>query len=259
MLENTPAGTNVGTAVVATDTADADADDNNNIVYILGGTDAAYFTIEDTESDEGAQIDVKTSNTLDYETKKVYSVTITARDPEGLSSSVDVTINISDVNDSPMITRVMAGANTAPTFPAAATSREVAENTAAGENIGDPVAATDADGDTLTYTLGGTDSASFAIESATGQLKTKAALDFDTKSSYMVTVTATDPGGLTDTINVTITVTEQTLLNRYDTNDNGEIDKSEMINAITDYLYGTGTSSITKAQMIAVIQLYLYS
>ena len=47
-------------------------------------------------------------------------------------------------------------------------TRMVAENTAAGANIGGPVVATDVDsGDTLTYTLGGTDAASFDIESTT--------------------------------------------------------------------------------------------
>ena len=39
-----------------------------------------------------------------------------------------------------------------------ATTRSVPENTPAGEDIGEPVAATDADaGDMLTYTLGGDD------------------------------------------------------------------------------------------------------
>ena len=98
--------------------------------------------------------------------------------------------------------------NRAPAFDdGATTSRSVAENTAATQNIGDAVAATDADsGDTLAYTLTGTDAASFAIGSG-GQLQTKASLDYETKKSYTVTVTATDPSTATDTITVTITVT----------------------------------------------------
>ena len=55
-------------------------------------------------------------------------------------------------------------ANVAPEFASATTSRTVAENTAAGEDIGNPVAANDANGDALTYALGGTDAASFDIE-----------------------------------------------------------------------------------------------
>ena len=69
--------------------------------------------------------------------------------------------------------------------------------------------ATDVDsGDTLTYTLGGTDAASFAIESTTtgGQLRTLAALDYETQTDYEVTVIATDKAGLTDEITVTINV-----------------------------------------------------
>ena len=40
-------------------------------------------------------------------------------------------------------------------------------------DIGDPVTATDADGDTLTTALGGTDAVSFDIDPATGQLMTR--------------------------------------------------------------------------------------
>ena len=75
------------------------------------------------------------------------------------------------------------------------------------KDIGNPVAANDANGDALTYALSGTDTASFDIDTDTGQLMTLAALDYETKDSYSVTVTASDPGGLSDSIDVTITVT----------------------------------------------------
>ena len=77
----------------------------------------------------------------------------------------------------------------------------------AGENIGAPVAATDDDNDTLTYSLDVTSLATFDIVATTGQLQTKAALDYETGTiSYTVTVTAVDPSGADDTITVTITV-----------------------------------------------------
>ena len=98
--------------------------------------------------------------------------------------------------------------NTAPTFTSGvSTTRTIAENTAAGIHIGRPVVATDADNDTLTYTLGGTNAAAFNIDATTGQLKTRAALDYETKRSYTVTVTVSD-GSLTDTITVTINITD---------------------------------------------------
>ena len=98
--------------------------------------------------------------------------------------------------------------NRAPAFPAgAATTRAVAEGTAEGAHIGAPLTATDPDGDTLAYALGGADAAAFGLDGATGQLKTKAALDYETRTSYAVTVTARDAAGGQAAIAVTIRVT----------------------------------------------------
>jgi hypothetical protein len=82
--------------------------------------------------------------------------------------------------------------------------------------IGAPFTATDDDGDEVTYTLGGADADSFDIDPGSGQLKTKAALDHETKDTYMVTVTVTDgkdaednfAPAVDDTIRVTIMVTD---------------------------------------------------
>ena len=98
-------------------------------------------------------------------------------------------------------------ANVAPQFPETETgTRKVAEDTEAGENFGLPVVAQDTD-TALTYTLSGTDAASFGIGRSSGQLQTKAELDCETKTSYTVTVTATDSDGTSASIDVTITVT----------------------------------------------------
>ena len=84
----------------------------------------------------------------------------------------------------------------------------MAENTPPDVNIGYPVAATDDDnGDSLTYTLGGADANSFMINDESGQLKTNAPLDHETKATYTVTVTATDSASATAEATVTITVT----------------------------------------------------
>ena len=109
--------------------------------------------------------------------------------------------------------------NAAPVFPdqdfstegdqSDRTSREVAENTEAGRNIGAPVSAQDEDDDLLIYTLGGADVASFGIGRNNGQLKTKAPLNYEARNSYTVVVTATDPFGAMDSIVVTINVTDE--------------------------------------------------
>ena len=93
-------------------------------------------------------------------------------------------------------------------FSATSTTREVPENSDPGTDVGAPVTATDANGNMLTYTLGGPDAESFTIVSTTGQIRTKSGVTYDheTQSAYSVTVTA-DDGTATATISVMITVT----------------------------------------------------
>ena len=83
--------------------------------------------------------------------------------------------------------------------------RSVEENDS-GANVGDPVTALPVDGDLLLYTLSGGDAGSFKVNRESGQITTAEKLDYETKDSYMVVVTATDPSGATDTINVNIEV-----------------------------------------------------
>ena len=99
--------------------------------------------------------------------------------------------------------------NNDPTFVSDAVSRGIAENAAAGDSVGGPVAASDADGDTLTYSIPA-DTANFAINAATGRLTVKAGamLDHDTTPGQTVTVTVTDPSGDTATTSVTINITD---------------------------------------------------
>ena len=84
------------------------------------------------------------------------------------------------------------------------------EHAAEHRHVGAPIAATDRDGDTLTYTLEGTDADSFDILSTSdgGQIRTSAELNFEEKSSYSVTVRVADGRGGTDAVNVTIRVTD---------------------------------------------------
>ena len=101
-------------------------------------------------------------------------------------------------------------ANNAPDFPSATATREVPENLPSDQNVGNAVTATDADGDTLEYTLEGTDASSFDIVSTSGQIQTKSGVTYNyeaTQNSYSVTVTASD-GTASATVDVTITVTD---------------------------------------------------
>ena len=102
--------------------------------------------------------------------------------------------------------------NVAPVFSdGASATRSVPENTAAGENVGAALTATDTDvGDTLAYTLEGVDAASFDIVSTSGQIRTRPGVTYDheARSSYSVTVKADDGNAGTATVAVTITVTD---------------------------------------------------
>ena len=192
VAENTGADQDIGAPVAATD-----PDNSDTLTYTLGGIDATSFSIDETTGQ------LKTKDTLNYEAKDTYTVTVTATDSSGLSATITVTVTVSSVNE-------------APEFPGTETGqRSVAENTPAAQDIGDPVAATDPEGETLTYTLGGDDAASFDIDGASGQLKTRDPLDYETKASYAVTVSVSDgkdidgnaDASADNTIDVTITVT----------------------------------------------------
>ena len=226
----------VGDPVAATDT--------DPLIYTLSGDDAASFKI-----DNSGQIQTKVK--LDYETKPSYTVTVTATDPSLSSASTTVNITVTDEDDGATVTLLTGNA---PAFAAEEMTRSVAENTAAGTAIGEPVAATDEDGDALTYTLWGDDAGSFGIDPATGQLMTSAALDYETKMSYTVTVTASS--GKADEVDamttVTINVTDEGLDNAYDLNEDGTIERDEVIAAIQDYLAG----NIERSEVTALIRLY---
>ena len=80
--------------------------------------------------------------------------------------------------------------------------------TTVADNVGEPVTATDADGDTPVYTLGGTDKDMFRIRT-NGQIEVgaKAMLDYEKKNRYSVTVMADDGyGGSNSTASITVTI-----------------------------------------------------
>ena len=101
-----------------------------------------------------------------------------------------------------------APANRAPVFTSVPSSLDTAENSAGGTVVG-TVAATDADGDTLTYSLDATSGAVFDIDSSgVITVASDATLDYEDTPSYAATVTVTD-GAATVSQAVTIDVTDE--------------------------------------------------
>ena len=118
----------------------------------------------------------------------------------------------------------------------------------------------------ISWSLAGDDAGVFDIVG--GVLTFKESPDFempvdaDTDNAYMVIIDATDATMKTGMKIVMVMVTDEDdttvgddLLNTYDTNDNGRVDKDEALVAINDYLFN---ETITKDQVLEVIALYLF-
>ena len=116
-----------------------------------------------------------------------------------VGTDVSVRLTGPDTNDPPM-------------FSATTADRSVAENTAAGQDVGAVLTATDTDGDMPTNTLEGADAASFDIVTTSGsaQIRTKTGVTYnhEARPTYTVMVKADDGKGGADTVTVTITVTD---------------------------------------------------
>ena len=194
VAESQSAATVVYTAV-ATDT------DGDTLSYSLsGGADAALFTIDANTGQ------VRFNEAPDFEAPgsadgdNVYDITVTASDNNAGTPDTDqaVAITVTDANDAPVFSS-----------PASA---EVAENQSAATVVYTAMA-TDADGDTLSYSLSGTDAGLFTINGTTGAVSFVAPPDFempgddDGDNVYDIIVTASDSDDSTDH-NVAITVTD---------------------------------------------------
>ncbi|WP_309737102.1 cadherin domain-containing protein [Sphingomonas sp. SORGH_AS_0742] len=175
-------------ATVATFVA-SDPDAGDTLTYTLGGADAALFMVD------GNIVRLKDGVSLDYEQAATRSLTLTVTDSHGLSQTRALTFNVGDVNEAPVFTTP--------------TTVSMAENGMAVQvaHASDPDA-----GAVLTYSLGGTDAALFAIDPQTGAITFRTAPDFEAPQDaggdnvYNLTVSASDGTNVT-TQNLAVTLT----------------------------------------------------
>ncbi len=164
--------------------------DSDVVTYQLTGEAGLPFRIED---DGGIWLTAAT----DHETVESYDVTITVTDTavQPLSTSIQTTIAINDVNEAPVVGNAQRFA--------------IPENSAVGTSpTPSNVSAFDVDGDALTYELIDP-SGAFSIEPTTGKLIVdQAILDHETAPELPVTIIARDGNGLTDSASATIDVGE---------------------------------------------------
>ena len=190
-----PAAASVAENQTAAYMAVATDEDSSTLVYSLSGTDAALFTIDATTGAVSFIAAPDFEAPGDDDRDNVYDIIVTASDGEN-NTNHNVAITVTNENDN------------IPVFTSPATAN-VRENQTAAYMA----AVTDADGDTLVYSLSGTDSTLFTINANTGEVRFRAAPDFEAPGDdggdnvYDITVTASD--GTTDTEQaVAITVTD---------------------------------------------------
>ena len=124
---------------------------------------------------------------------------------DDVGHSLTATVNYTDGHGpgkSADATTTSAVANDTPIFSETTPQRAIDENSPAGTYVGAAVAATDANGDDITYSL---DDANFAVDQA-GNISSTAVLDHEEASSHSVQVTATDEHGAATTVTVIISV-----------------------------------------------------
>jgi hypothetical protein len=166
---------NVSTGIIIA-TASASDPESQAITYSLSGTGSEYFAIDSSGN-------VTLSAGLDYETATSYTLTLNASDGVNTTSS-DLIITVDDVNEAPSLSSSLAASS-------------FAENTATGTTIA-TASASDPESQTLTYSLSGTGSENFAVDSS-GNVTLVAGLDYETASSFNLTLSASD--GVNTTIN----------------------------------------------------------
>ena len=177
--EAAPVGTLIFTPPPVTGT-------QTNLVYELTrGNTAGAFSIN------AATGVVKTAAALDRETIASYNLGIRARDQQlaCLSGGMELVVNLLDVDD------------TTPTFTLNPYTLGLPEDTPVGALV-ETIQATDADAvpPAITYALVFAPDRRraadpFVIDPQSGELRTNAALDFETQPEYHFTVTATDAAG----------------------------------------------------------------
>ena len=212
--------------------------------YTLSGANAASATWT-LEGPDASDFDISSRGVLtfksspDYETKTTYIVTVKAAYGADMDTHV-VTVTVTDVSDAPLEISGMSNVDYAENG-----AGPVETYTLSGVNAASAV-----------WTLDGPDAGDFTISG--GVLVFRNSPDYETKTTYMVTVKA-DYGADMDTLEVTVMVTDEDdttvgddLLNTYDADNSGHIDLPEVSAVIDDYFGGLRTL----AEVSAVIDLF---
>ncbi len=247
--EDAPIGQAIGQPVSATDV------DNDTLIYDFVTHDSSIFRIDPLSG----QLYANTN--LGQQLTRSFTVVVSVHDRKDADGNFDPNIDATIIVMINVVTGTLQqnggslGFGPAPVAPkfddGIRTEREAFENAATGDPVGDPVTATHQDGLAITYFLSGTDAASFTVDEDTGQLRVKEGAALVLDRTFTVNLTATDSAGIGAIIIVDIVVVE-TPYHEYDTNQNGRIDRDEVLAAVSDYFAG----DIDKEKVIELVRLY---
>jgi VCBS repeat-containing protein len=164
----------INTLVGTVNSSDPDVGDTRSY-SVMGGTGTAFFSVDALTGQ------IRTIAPLDFEAGASYTLNLRVTDAAGLSDNTVITININDLNETPIL-------NPAGPF-------QFDENIAVGTNV-TTMTANDQDiGQTLTYSIqSGNTGGMFAINAATGQITFAGSPNFEAVSSYNLVVRVTDNG-----------------------------------------------------------------
>ncbi|KAG3110379.1 hypothetical protein PI125_g10068 [Phytophthora idaei] len=201
IVENSPVQAVVGDVIAI----DSDTYQNKTIIYsIISGNDLGAFAILSLAGD--GKIVVSSQLALDYERQESFTLVVEATDSiqGGLRSFASVSVNIIDVNEAPQAYPVTVYI---PEDAVIATA--VCSSAALNETLTGRLFASDPDTtDTLTFAI--TDSTdTFAIDPTSGAVISKRLLNFESKSYYSISITATDRSNLSATAMVEIVVLDR--------------------------------------------------
>ena len=96
----------------------------------------------------------------------------------------------------------------APTITSGATGTTLVENSGAGQTVYTITAVANDGGTIQSYAIAGTDAALLAVNASTGVVSLTADPDYETKSTYSFTVTASDAAGTSTATPVTFSITD---------------------------------------------------
>lgn len=187
LAENSAGGVVVGTV------QGTDEDTVQTLQYSLSGTDAASFTIDagtgEVRSAAGKQ--------FDFEGKNKFTVVVTATDNHEipLQTSATITINLTNVNETPVLSIA---------------DFSVPENSAAGHKPGALTAFDEDSGDVLRWSILSQSQNWVSVDELTGELRVVdgAVIDFEGNKQSVLTVRVTDAAGASATGTVTLTASD---------------------------------------------------